>query len=454
MIGSFGLLQSGTMLHVLRRLATAVARDPLPYLLGLAVFGLMTVWIAEQYLTTAPDQRLVDLEVYRDAGNSVLMGRPIYEWLTASPQLLPFTYPPISAVFAIPLAFVPLELLGWLWTAMQMVLLLGVIAVAYQPLARRFGRWSPVAVGALSGLMLWELPLRDGIRFGQVDIIIVALCAADYLARSPRWPRGMLIGIATAIKLTPGIFIVHLWLAGKRREAATAAATAAGLTAGAFLLLPADSADFWFRALLEPDRLGANVNTSNQSLRGILLRFGLDSGLVWLPIVALVAWYGLRVAVRASRSGHHLAALAAVGLLAVLLSPVAWIHHLAWVAIVIAVVVGDGSNRRLVWLAAGIWAFYYLKIPWWGAGLDNHGVPIILARLVEDGFGLVAIALLVLIGRVVDRTAPPTAAPTEPDTGTRLLLKRLPGQGQAGSLQPGHDGQQREQAPGQPAHRR
>ena len=449
------------MLHVLRRLHTAIARDPMPVLLGLAVFALMTGWIAEVYLTTAPDQRLVDLEVYRDAGISALTGRPIYDWLTASPQLLPFTYPPISAIFAMPLALVPLQQLGWLWTVMQMVLLLGIVAVVYRPLTRRFGRWSPIAVGAIAGLLLWELPLRDGIRFGQVDIIIVALCLADYLVRSPRWPRGLLIGIATAVKLTPGVFIVHLWLSGRRREAMTAVATAIGLTLGAFLLLPADSADFWFRALFEPDRLGANANTSNQSLRGMLLRLGLDSNLIWLALVALVGWYGMRVAVRASRCGHDLAAIAAVGLLAVLLSPVAWIHHLAWVAIVIAVVVGDGSNRRRVVLAAGIWVLFYLKIPWWGAGLGRTPVPDILGELVEDGFGLASIALLVVIDKLVQaRVPPPAAAPTHPPADEPVRIgqtplepspRPLPGQAQPGGLGGGDDREQSEQAAGQPA---
>lgn len=448
------------MLHVLRRLRSAIVRDPAPYLLGLAVFVLMTGWIAQVYLTIAPDQRLVDLEVYRDAGISVLTGRPVYEWLTASPQLLPFTYPPISAIFTIPLAFVPLQQLGWFWTAMQMALLLGVVAVAYRPLTRRFGRWSPVAVGAVAGLLLWELPLRDGIRFGQVDVIIVALCVADYLVRSSRWPRGLLIGIVTAIKLTPGVFIVHLWLSGRRREAATATITAIGLTAGAFLLVPADSADFWLRALFEPDRLGANANTSNQSLRGMLLRLGLDSGFVWLPLVALVAWYGLRVAVRASRNGNELAAIAAVGLLAVLLSPVAWIHHLAWIAIVLAVIVGDGSNRRRVALAVALWAFFYLKIPWWGAGLGRHGVPEFLAQLVENGFGLTAIGLLVVIDRVVRAGAPAEAtAPAEETvpagrTTTSTQPTPLPGRGQPGGLGSGDDREQREQPAGQPAHGR
>ena len=51
-------------------------------------------------------------------------------------------------------------------------------------------------------------------RFGQVDMVLLAMAVADCAARAPRWPRGALVGLATAIKLVPGVFIVYLWLSG------------------------------------------------------------------------------------------------------------------------------------------------------------------------------------------------------------------------------------------------
>ena len=45
------------------------------------------------YLTSVPDQRMVDLDVYRAGGLSVLQGQPLYTVLTPPPQLLPFTLP-------------------------------------------------------------------------------------------------------------------------------------------------------------------------------------------------------------------------------------------------------------------------------------------------------------------------------------------------------------------------
>ena len=42
--------------------------------------------IVHGYLTNPPDQRLVDLSVYRTGGLSVLQGQPLYRVLTQPPQ--------------------------------------------------------------------------------------------------------------------------------------------------------------------------------------------------------------------------------------------------------------------------------------------------------------------------------------------------------------------------------
>ena len=73
-----------------------------------------------RYLVFWPlDQWQVDVEVYRQAGVSLLTGRPVYAAITEAPQLLPFTYPPFAAILALPLALVPFGAVGWLWTAAQ-----------------------------------------------------------------------------------------------------------------------------------------------------------------------------------------------------------------------------------------------------------------------------------------------------------------------------------------------
>ncbi len=82
----------------------AAALGVLAWIAALAVVAVLV----RGYLIAPPDQRLVDLDVYRTSGLSVLQGQPLYSVLTQPPQLLSFTYPPAAALFAVPLA-----LLSW-----------------------------------------------------------------------------------------------------------------------------------------------------------------------------------------------------------------------------------------------------------------------------------------------------------------------------------------------------
>ena len=83
------------------------------WLLAAGLIALAALPVVLRYLVFWPlDQWQVDVEVYREAGVSILSGRPIYSTLTESPQLLPFTYPPFAAILAIPLALMPFGAAG------------------------------------------------------------------------------------------------------------------------------------------------------------------------------------------------------------------------------------------------------------------------------------------------------------------------------------------------------
>lgn len=375
------------------------------------------------YLTNAPDQRLPDLDVYRTGGISVLHGQPLYHVMTQAPQLLAFTYPPVAAVFAVPFAVVPWPVAQVVWVALIYLPLAVTIRYAFGPLLGRVGRLAPVAYAGLFAACAYLFPLRDQMRFGQVDILLVALCVADCAAASPRWRRGALIGVATAVKLVPGVFIVYLLITGRRRAAATAAASALACTVAAFLLLPRDSLYYWTNAIFDSNRLGSNTGTSNQSLRGVLLRMFLPSAapaVIWITVAAVVGAAGFLAARRMARSGDEMAGVAITGLLAVLLSPVAWIHHLAWVVVVIGAVAGDGRDRRRLAAAAGITVFYTVTLPWWGLSLMKVSwLPKIAGRIVQSSFGLGAAALIPIItwAHRTDsgsRAEPPSPGPAAP----------------------------------------
>ncbi|MEV0194980.1 glycosyltransferase family 87 protein [Nonomuraea sp. NPDC050691] len=425
-----------------------------------AVAAVVVAWavapLVLHWLTNPDDQRLVDLDVYRTGGQVLLDGRDVYAYFTPAPQLLPFTYPPVAAMLAVALAEMSWGTAQWVWTAGIFVALAVTVGFAFRevltrpregtegshvdsvpgrqehaedvrreqasgagsaglpPLLRRTGtglrriltggtRHSPWLFAFLMVACTYLMPIRDQVRFGQVDIMLVALCLADCVARRPWWPRGFLIGLATAVKLVPGVFLVYLLITRQWRTLFMASFVTALLTLLPFAVIPRDAAGFWFSALLDPDRLGSNAGTTNQSIRGMLIRLYMNdtlTGLLWVAIVAVVGWYGFRAARDAYRAGDSVTAVALVGLMAVLLSPVAWIHHLAWVVVVLGAVVGDGRDPVRLRVAAGVWLYYVLPIPWWGVALKAAEIPVlspVLGKIVQNAFGLGALALVWLL---------------------------------------------------------
>ncbi|MEO5983754.1 MAG: glycosyltransferase 87 family protein [Pedococcus sp.] len=396
--------------HHGRAFATRFASWPssVRWSFGLVVIALAAAVPVLRYLVFWPmDQWQVDVEVYREAGVSILTGRPIYSAMTEAPQLLPFTYPPFAAIVAIPLAFLPFGVIGWLWTLAQVAATTAIVWYAGWRLIHRTGSLAPLTLALLTAPMLWLHPVSDGLRFGQVNAFMVLACLMDLRSPRPgllrRIPPGVLVGIAMSIKLTPGVFVVHYLVNRRWKEAATAVGTAVAVTVGSWLVLPEASFTFWGGALQDPARLGPNAGTSNQSIRGFLLRVGPDGlagNILWLVLVAVVGVIGYALARRAWRAGDSISEVAAVGLMAVLLSPVAWIHHLHWMVVVVFAVLGAAPwrDRRRMWAAGAITAFFLCRMPWWGISwLNQPSWPKWPGRVLQnaDTFGsLLALALL------------------------------------------------------------
>lgn len=361
-----------------------------------------------RYLVFWPlDQWQVDVEVYRMAGVSLVTGRPVYGALTESPQLLPFTYPPFAALLAVPLALIPFGAVGWLWTVLQVAATTAIVWYAGWRLIHRTGAWAPLTLAALTAPMLWLHPVSDGIRFGQVNAFVVLACLMDLRRPRPRlvrWlPPGVLVGLAMSVKLTPGVFVVHYLVNRRWREAATAVGAAAAATLGTWVLLPEASFAFWGGALQDPTRLGPNMGTSNQSIRGVLLRIGpedMPKTLLWLVLVALVGYVGFRLGRRFYLAGDSVGEVATMGLMAVLLSPVAWIHHLHWIVVAIFAILGaDPLHDRRRLLAAGVVTAWFLcRLPWWGISWLNHPAwPEMPGRLLQNADAVGALLALALL---------------------------------------------------------
>ncbi|GMA86931.1 hypothetical protein GCM10025868_21810 [Angustibacter aerolatus] len=167
-------------------------------------------------------------------------------------------------------------------------------------------------------------------------------------------------------------------------------------------------------ALTDPTRLGPNAGTSNQSIRGVLLRLGPDGTAgtaLWLVCVLLVGALGFTVARRFADRGERMGEVAAMGLMAVLLSPVAWIHHYAWMTVVVAALVADGRSRRRTAMAGVVLAWFLCRFPWWGVTwIQDRLGPVWVGRLLQNAYLLGALVALGLLWQVTREGRAPRPA--------------------------------------------
>lgn len=287
---------------------------------------------------------LIDLQVYRAGGEHVLAGAPLY----AGGVLLdlPFVYPPFAAVLFAPLALLPLDLLKVLWTGAGIALL----AYVVHRCAPRAG-WQSVVLLAVVATALD--PVRTTLYLGQINLVLLALVVGDLLGRPGSRLRGVGVGLAAAVKLTPLLFVGYLAATRRWRAAGTALATFAAAAGLGFLLAPADSVAFWLDGtFLAADRISDVAGPSNHSLNGLLSRLGAQ-GLPWLVAAAALGVVTILLAVRAHRAGEELLAVTLCGLASAALAPFAWSHHYVWV-VPLAVLLAARTLAGDRWAAAGL----------------------------------------------------------------------------------------------------
>jgi alpha-1,2-mannosyltransferase len=298
------------------------------------LLGALVVAVAGFLLVAADRHGTFDLKIYYGALNHwVNDGGMLYDFLKPGTRY-GFTYPPFAALLMAPMAYVSLPVAVALTTAATVVTTAVVLWWLVDPVSRRerWPRWFAFGV-ALCLVAAFE-PMRETVTFGQINMLLLGVVAADLLwlvARGHRW-AGVGVGLATAVKLTPGIFLVYLLVTRRWRAAATASGAAAVVTLLAAAVAPDASREFWTTALWNTDRVGDLFYVSNQSLQGVVARLSPahPSTALWLGLVAaaLAVWvWRVRTAVAAGDEAAGLALTAVVGCL---VSPVTWVHHLVW----------------------------------------------------------------------------------------------------------------------------
>ncbi|CAJ1502563.1 glycosyltransferase 87 family protein [[Mycobacterium] holstebronense] len=311
-------------------------------LLAIAALG-YTTWRA---LGSTPYH--IDVDVYRMAAQAWREGRPLYgeDWFQTQIDgtVLPFTYPPIAAVLFAPLTWVSLGTATAALTVLSTLLLVVSITIVLTGLGLQFDRrpdcgpawWHRGVVAvAIVAASIWldAEPIWANFDFGQVNAVLMTLVIADCVPRRTYWPRGALLGVAVALKLTPAVFLLYFLLRRDRRAAVTTVASFLAATLVGFVMAWSDSWQYWTHTVSDTDRIGGASLNTNQNLAGALARLPLNDqvrSVLWLAgclLVLAAMWWAAR---RVLAAGEPILALVCVALFGLVVSPVSWSHHWVW----------------------------------------------------------------------------------------------------------------------------
>jgi alpha-1,2-mannosyltransferase len=314
----------------------------------------------------------VDLHVYLGGAAAIDHPGTLYSYVYAdqTPDFpLPFTYPPFAAVVFYPLHLLPFGLVAFLWQVATMAALYGAVRISQRLMGGAVGpNGASHRVAMLwTAITIWIEPLRSTFDYGQINVLLMlGVLWAVYTTRW--WLSGLLIGVASGIKLTPAIAGVYL-LGVRRFAAAVFAAVVFVGTVGISALVVGDQTRYYFTDLLgDAHRVGPIATSFNQSWRGGISRIlGHDAGFDPLVLAAIAVTAVLAIlAWRALDGPDRLGKLLVVELFGLLFSPISWTHHWVWlVPLMIWVIHGPPRERpgaRIVgwgWLALTI-----IGVPW------------------------------------------------------------------------------------------
>ncbi|MGP6173378.1 glycosyltransferase 87 family protein [Corynebacterium sp. A21] len=311
----------------------------------------------------------IDFHVYREGALALLDGDNLY---TRGYEVrginLPFTYPPLAAMLFVPLTWIPMLLGAALWTLVTAALLWWCIVIVLRHCLPRLANSDHrvLATWLLPVALLFE-PVRETLGFGQINVLLMAFVLVDTLSRRPWLPKGVLIGLAAAIKLTPAVFILYFLVRRDWKSAAITVGSGIGFTLLAFVLNPTISWTYWLDTLRDTGRIGGLAYTANQSIQGFLFRLLPENTVdpVWLVLVAL-ALIGIIAAMFRVHRAAVSPAESAVGLVvlnslvALVCSPVSWSHHWVWL-LPLAIITGvtlcrarSAGDRLAERLSAGV----------------------------------------------------------------------------------------------------
>lgn len=306
----------------------------------------------------------MDLQIYRDALNSWGSGKNPY-LATFTQSHLAFTYPPFALLALSPLTWASFPVTQWLlWTTSVAVATGSIVLVlrdmgaeVTQRLLCKAFAWSCVSVIVLE-------PARSGIDYGQIEFILMFIVMADLLVMASPY-RGIGIGLAAAVKLTPLAFVIVLVVSRDLKSVVRATVSFLAWTALSWVFWPGLSRVYWFHDVSYPARVGTIAYGGNQSWYAILHRPPFPasgSGIAWLLLSLITLAVSSFIAWRCVTIKRKAPAIVSIALAGLLISPISWTHHWIWVLLIPALIVCRRSSDVPQSVRIMLWGLIVLTI--------------------------------------------------------------------------------------------
>lgn len=321
--------------------------------LSVAIYAAASIAMHQPFHAAGLKLRYFDLSIYHLGALRLMHGVSLY----GTPMLhhLGFTYPPFAALLLAPLALAPSSVDELAVTGLNILLLVCTLRCTLILASRRHApdqqpararRWSQAA--GLAAAALWLEPISVTLGYGQINLLIVALVVFDLSRPDNARTKGIAIGVAAAIKLTPLLFIAYLLFSRRGRAASLAAATFAMTIVISFAAVPQDASTYWGGTFLNTSRIGNVADPINQSLMGAIARLigTRHPASAWELLVAAIALCGLALAARASRRGDEAAGFSLTAISTLLASPISWPHHWTLAVPALVLLARRGCERR------------------------------------------------------------------------------------------------------------
>jgi alpha-1,2-mannosyltransferase len=369
-----------------------------------AAFGLFLVVVLVyrviQFIGwTSAEQWGYDFTFYWTAARQLLDGQRIYSAAQLAGQYVPqaqvgFLYPPpVAALFAPFALLFPTDprAANWLWAAIGAAILVwSVLRIAalerigecYPMFADR-GRWWLVAAAFAFP------PVVDELVVGNVHLLLLGLLTLAWVglrsgsaAARGQALAGASIGVASAVKVFPGLLLV--WLLLQRRFASVGWAVA-GAVAFALVALPLTGLESW----REYPTVLANLGPTPEAIDALAPTNWLTPLLGFTLARVLVTLAGLGILVAVRRADLRLSFAVAV-VVAVLVTPAMYTSYLS--IFVLPLLLGLAARIRVRWLVVAYLLMWGGQQPALGdlAWVVNKGFPTLGALLLLGALSIAA----------------------------------------------------------------